>query len=141
MSAGRTLFEFVRFWSRRGGSARGRDVLVCETVHALRDRPEVTVNDVAAELGLDQSGASRMVTHAVDQGFLAAHPSGADARRRAVTVTAAGARLLADAHRWQDEVFASLTDDWTGDERAAFERAMLRLLDRSRSGVPPASHG
>jgi len=48
-------------------------------------------------------------------------------------VTAAGARLLADAHRWQDEVFVSLTDDWTDDERAVFERALLRLLSRSRS--------
>jgi DNA-binding MarR family transcriptional regulator len=133
VSAGRTLFEFVRFWSRRGGSSRGRDVLVTETVHALRSLPEVTVNDVAAELGLDQSGASRMLTHAVDEGYLAAHPSAADARRRTITVTAAGVRLLAGAHRWQDEVFASLTDDWTPEEKVAFERALLRLLSRSRS--------
>jgi MarR family transcriptional regulator, organic hydroperoxide resistance regulator len=137
MSAGQTLFEFVRFWSRRGAalrdpSLRGRDVLVTETVHALRGLSEVTVNDVAAELGLDQSGASRMVTHAVDEGYLAVHPSPSDARRRTVTVTAAGTRLLADAHRWQEEVFASLTADWTAPERAAFEQAMLRLLSRSR---------
>jgi DNA-binding MarR family transcriptional regulator len=132
VSGGQTLFEFVRFWARRGGSSRGRDVLVTETVHALRDRPEVTVNDVAAELGLDQSGASRMVIHAAGEGYLATGPSGQDARRRSVTVTAAGARLLADAHRWQDEVFATLTADWTADERLAFERAMRRLLSRSR---------
>jgi DNA-binding MarR family transcriptional regulator len=132
VTAGRTLFEFVRFWSRRGGSSRGRDVLVTETVHALRSRAEVTVNDVAAELGLDQSGASRMVTHAVDEGYLAAHPSPLDARRRTITVTPAGAQLLADAHRWQDEVFASLTSDWTDSERAGFEQAMVRLLSRSR---------
>ena len=133
MSAGRTLFEFVRFWSRRGGSARGRDVLVTETVHALRGRPEVTVNDIAAELGLDQSGASRMVTHAVDEGCLLVRPSPLDARRRTITVTPRGARLLADAHRWQDEVFATLTADWTDDERTEFERALRRLLSRSRS--------
>jgi MarR family transcriptional regulator, organic hydroperoxide resistance regulator len=132
VTAGRTLFEFVRFWSRRGTSSRGRDVLVTETVHALRGSTEVSVNDVAAELGLDQSGASRMVTHAVDEGYLAAHPSASDARRRTLTVTPAGTRLLTEAHRWQDEVFASLTSDWTASERADFERAMLRLLSRSR---------
>jgi DNA-binding MarR family transcriptional regulator len=132
VTAGRTLFEFVRFWSRRGTSSRGRNVLVTETVHALRSRTEVTVNDIAAELGLDQSGASRMVTHAVDEGYLAAHPSAHDARRRTITVTPAGAQLLADAHRWQDEVFAALTADWTDEERAGFEQAMLRLLSRSR---------
>jgi DNA-binding MarR family transcriptional regulator len=132
VTAGRTLFEFVRHWSRRGGSSRGRDVMVTETVHALRSRPEVTVNDIAAELGLDQSGASRMVTHAVDEGYLGTHPSPLDARRRTVTLTSAGSRLVADAHRWQDEVFASLTTDWTGAERAEFERALRRLLSRSR---------
>jgi DNA-binding MarR family transcriptional regulator len=134
VSAGRTLFDLVRFWSRRGGSARGRDVLVCETVHALRSAPEVTVNDVAAELGLDQSGASRMVTHAADEGYLAVHPSAVDARRRTITLTDLGGRLLTDAHRWQDEVFATLTADWTLEERAEFERALERLLRSSRSG-------
>jgi MarR family transcriptional regulator, organic hydroperoxide resistance regulator len=134
VTGGQTLFEFVRHFSRRGGTDRGRDVLAVETVHALGSGflAEVTVNDVAAELGLDQSGASRMVTHAVDEGYLAAHPSAADARRRAITVTPAGGQLLADAHRWQNEVFAGLTSDWTDGERAEFERAMARILARSR---------
>jgi DNA-binding MarR family transcriptional regulator len=136
VSAGQTLFQFVRHWSRRAtGPAeaeRGRDVLVTEAVHSLRDRPEVTVNDVAAELGLDQSGASRMVTHAVAQGYLSARPSPADARRRTIGVTPAGAELLDAAHRWQESVFATLTEGWTDAERAGFHRAMLDLLARSR---------
>ena len=132
MSGGQTLFEFVRHWARWGGSERGRDVLVTETVQALRSRAEVTVNDVAAELCLDQSGGSRMVSHAVDAGYLAVGPSPADARRRTITVTPAGAELLDDAHRWQEEVFAGLTADWTDRERAEFERAMRRVLARSR---------
>jgi DNA-binding MarR family transcriptional regulator len=134
--AGETLFQFVRLWSRRGHDPvdlqRGRDVLVAEAVHALRDRPEVTVNDVAVELGLDQSGASRMVTRAAEQGYLATQPSSADARRRTIEVTRHGTALLAAAHAWQDSVFAELTEDWTEAERASFHRAMLRLMDRSR---------
>lgn len=132
---GQALFQFVRHWSRRwndpAAAERGRDVLVTEAVHALRDRPEVTVNDVAAELAVDQSGASRMVAHAVDLGYLATRPSAADARRRAISLTADGAALLAAAHDWQESVFTTLTDDWTPAERADFHRAMIRLVDRS----------
>ena len=134
--AGQTLFQFVRHWSRRWHdpvqAQRGRDVLVTEAVHALRGRPEVTVNDIAVELGLDQSGASRMVTRAVEEGYLATQPSPADARRRTIGVTRHGTALLDSAHAWQDRVFAELTDDWTDAERADFHRAMLRLLERSR---------
>jgi DNA-binding MarR family transcriptional regulator len=133
--AGQALFQFVRHWSRRWNdpatAERGRDVLVTEAVHALRDRPEATVNDVAAELGVDQSGASRLVAHAADLGYLATHPAPSDARRRVITLTASGAALLAAAHDWQESVFAALTDDWTPDERAAFHRAMIRLIARS----------
>jgi DNA-binding MarR family transcriptional regulator len=133
--AGQALFQFVRHWSRRcsdpAAAERGRDVLATEAVHALRDRPEVTVNDVAAELGVDQSGASRMVAHAVELGYLATRPSPADARRRLISLTASGAALLDAAHDWQESVFADLTDDWTPAERAGFHHAMIRLVDRS----------
>ncbi|MEV4348800.1 MarR family winged helix-turn-helix transcriptional regulator [Actinoplanes sp. NPDC049596] len=128
---GQTLFEFIRHWSRRGDSEHGRDVQVTEAVHSLRARPEITVNDVAAELGLDQSGASRMIAHA--EGYLVVRPSERDARRRTIAVTPAGAELLHQAHVWQEAVFAELTADWTDTERAEFQRAMRRLLDASRA--------
>ena len=128
---GEAVFQFVRHWARRTNAPA--DVLVVEAVHALSAHDEVTVNDVAAELGVDQSGASRMVTRAVDQGYLAAQPSRTDARRRTVTVTGPGSDLLASAHRWQEEVFATMTGSWTRAERAAFHRAMLDLLTRSRA--------
>ena len=134
--SGQVLFEFVRHFARRASGPaeadRGRDVQVTDAVHALRGRPEVTVNDVATELGLDQSGASRMVKQAEARGYLATRASPADARRRTIVVTGSGAELLAAAHRWQEEVFEALTDGWTAAERADFRRAMLRLLSRSR---------
>lgn len=136
--AGETLFAFVRHWSRRwqGPDAaqraeRGREVLVVEAVHALSRRPPVTVNDVAAELAIDQSGASRLVAGAAAGGFLAVAPSPTDGRRRTVALTPAGEELLRSAHAWQEAVFARLTEDWTADERAAFHRGMTRLLGGS----------
>lgn len=133
---GQALFRFVRYWSRRWNAhdrmaERGKDVLVTEAVHALRDRAEVTINDVASELAIDQSGASRMVAHAAEQGYLTVHPASTDARRRVVSLTDKGLALLDSAHSWQESTFATLTSDWTATERADFHRAMLRLINRS----------
>jgi DNA-binding MarR family transcriptional regulator len=136
--AGQALFAFVRYWSRRWNAStgdphteNGRYVLAVETVHALAGHDEVSVNDVAGELHLDQSNASRLIAQTVDAGYLARTRSAADSRRRTITVTDAGVELLAYAHRWQDDTFAHLTDDWSDQERREFGRAMRRLLARS----------
>ena len=131
---GQALFAFVRFWSRRwtgtGVGAdvrRGRDVMVLEAVHALtaRHRP-TSVNDVARELGLDQSGASRMVARAERQGLLIRRAPGRIGATTAIATTAAGEELLRQAHAWQDEVLRTLTADWPEEDVAA----LLNLMDR-----------
>jgi DNA-binding MarR family transcriptional regulator len=136
--AGQALFSFVRHWSRRwNGTAdseratRGRDVLAVEAVNALSPRGDPTVNDLAAELGLDQSNASRLLTHAAEAGYLALGRSANDRRQRSVALTESGHQLLAAAHAWQDSVYEALTAEWTDDERGAFERAMRRLVAKS----------
>jgi MarR family transcriptional regulator, organic hydroperoxide resistance regulator len=74
---GQLLFTFVRHWSRRAATGdatvaeQGRLVLVTEAVHALAARAEpATVNAVARELGIDQSGASRLIRSAVEARYL-----------------------------------------------------------------------
>ncbi len=133
--AGQALFSFVRHWSRRWDgtgdgerAARGRDVLAVEAVNALAHRGEPTVNDVAAELGLDQSNASRLLAHAADAGYLTLARSAVDQRRRTVTLTRSGHQLLTVAHAWQDDVYGVLTADWTDAEREAFAHAIRRLV-------------
>lgn len=136
--AGQALFSFVRHWSRRwNGTAdgeratRGRDVLAVEAVNALSLHGDPTVNDVAAELGLDQSNASRLLTHGAAAGYLALSRSGVDRRQRTVALTESGQQLLTAAHLWQDSVFEALTVEWTEDERVAFKQAMRRLVAKS----------
>jgi DNA-binding MarR family transcriptional regulator len=137
---GQVLFEFVRHWSRRwnapgdGHAAqRGRHVLVTEAVRSVGSRGAATVNAVAREIGIDQSGASRLVRDAVGAGYLEMRPSAVDARRREVSVAAAGHELLHEAHAWQERVFDRLTERWTTRQRDEFHRAMLRLLERSHT--------
>ena len=132
--SGRLLFTFVRHWARRDPAVagQGRLVLVTEAVHALAGRGDTaTVNAVAREVGIDQSGASRLVKDAVAAGWLSMRASAADGRRREVALTEVGRDLLAHAHRWQEQVFDQLTDGWSARRRRDFVAAMTDLVGRS----------
>ncbi|MHA7263316.1 MarR family winged helix-turn-helix transcriptional regulator [Arthrobacter sp. TMN-37] len=137
---GQVLFEFVRHWSRRsspGGQAvaeRGRHVLVTEAVHSLvRGGSAPTVNAIAREIGIDQSGASRLVGSAAEAGYLAVQAPTTDGRRRQVTVTPSGHALLEQAHEWQERVFERLTEGWSEHRRRDFHQAMTDLITRSHA--------
>ncbi|WP_327633651.1 MarR family winged helix-turn-helix transcriptional regulator [Kribbella sp. NBC_00482] len=136
MSAGpgQALFEFVRHWSRRTApdvAEQGRLVLVIEAAYAVSRRGPVTINAVAHEIGIDQSGASRLVKDAAAAGYLELRSADGDARRRQVGVTADGLELIEQAHAWQEEVFVQLTEGWSERRRAEFHRAMASLVERS----------
>jgi DNA-binding MarR family transcriptional regulator len=104
--------------------------MVTEAVLALDGG--ATVNRIARELGLDQSGASRMVAAAVKGGYLA-KTTDADARLRLVAVTPKGRELPADAHAWQETVFGELTADWPAEDVARF----TELMRRPTRATPP----
>ncbi|WP_433208500.1 MarR family winged helix-turn-helix transcriptional regulator [Dactylosporangium sp. CS-047395] len=132
---GRVLFAFVRFWSRRWTGAdpdRGRDVMVLEAITALAGRgggAAPSVNDVARELGLDQSGASRLITRAERLGLLRREAPRGVGAASAVRVTAGGEALLADAHAWQDDVLRRLTAGWQEEDVRTLVTLMGRLVD------------
>ncbi|TDK26943.1 MarR family transcriptional regulator [Arthrobacter crusticola] len=135
---GQVLFEFVRHWSRRSSpgdhaiAEQGRNVLVTEVVHSLVQRGfTATVNAIAREIGIDQSGASRLVKKAAEAGYLAIQAPEADGRQRQVTVTSTGRTLLEQAHEWQEHIFDELTEDWSERRRQDFQQAMTDLIHRS----------
>ncbi|MEU4604730.1 MarR family winged helix-turn-helix transcriptional regulator [Kribbella sp. NPDC023972] len=135
------MFEFVRHWSRRSYddpriAEQGRLVLVTEAVNSVAQRQAATINAIAHEIGIDQSGASRLVKEAVAAGYLQTQPAETDTRRRDVTVTKSGLAMLNHAHQWQEEIFAQLTTTWTSRQRATFHQAMQNLLETSHALNP-----
>ncbi|MFE6862171.1 MarR family winged helix-turn-helix transcriptional regulator [Nocardia sp. NPDC057668] len=131
---GQVLFQFVRHWARRAdeGGEQGRLVLVCEAVHALGRRgTPATVNAIAHEIGIDQSGASRLIKSATAAGYLATVAASADGRRREASLSPAGRAMLDQAHLWQEDIFAQLTTGWSDKKRRDFQRAMTDLMERS----------
>lgn len=137
---GQTLFRFVRHWSRRPPAGdqhlaeQGRLVLVAEAVNSLTQQGiTATVNAIADEIGIDQSGASRLVSSAATARCLTLQPSPTDGRRRHATLTTTGHTLLEQAHDWQERVFDDLTKDWSEQRRKDLQRAMTELVDRSHT--------
>jgi len=136
--AGPALFQVVRFWSRRwvmraadeisGDQKRIQDIAVLDAVDsAARGNPEVSIADVAHQLGLDHSGASRFVAAAIDHGYLHRETSTADNRRAVLTVTVAGQELLTNSHAWQEDVYARLVQAWEPADAARFADYLRRL--------------
>ncbi len=128
---GPALFRLVRFWSRRwargiaaGGPSLPQHVLVLD---AVRAGAEATVGDVAHQLGLDHSGASRMVATTADAGYLQRTRARTDARRAVLSLTPAGEELLRSSRDWQRSTFVELTASWSQEDRTRFAGYLARL--------------
>ena len=137
---GPALFRMVRFWSRRwtnqaaeeltGRMRHVQHILAIEAVHTCGHNAEdATVGTVAHQLGLDHSGASRMVRDAVTAGFLTRTVSEHDRRRVSLRLTEAGQELLAGARQWQRRAFDDLTAAWSETDRRRFAGYLRRLAD------------
>lgn len=138
--AGPALFRLVRFWSRRwtqhstGGPAREerrlQDIAVLDAIESVAaETDEVSVADVAHQLGIDRSGASRFLAAAEAHGHVQRGSSALDGRRVVVTITAEGRELLAGSHAWQEQVFTQLTEDWNPDDAERFGRYLRSLAN------------
>lgn len=143
----------MRFWSRRWTYATAapsrtpepaQNVPVIEAVAASRGDGEVTVADVAYQLGVDRSVASRLVTDAAAHGYVRRDASPRDARRADIVLTTDGEALLEGAHAFQQRTFEDLVAEWPAEDRERFAGYLRRLADqvlpdpRERAIDPPS---
>ncbi|BBA97233.1 putative MarR family transcriptional regulator [Actinacidiphila reveromycinica] len=108
------------------------------TVLDLLDRRgPMTTADLAAGRGVRHQTMAATVRELTDAGYLAAGPHPADARKKILTLTPAGARALAADRRHRVGALAqALATSLDGDERRALARA-LHLLDRVAAALTP----
>ena len=144
---GPALFRLVRFWSRRwaadaarqvprgaGDAAHVGHVLVLEAIDAAGGSAPgsaAAIADVAVQLGLDRSNASRMLASAVAAGLVAKATHPGDARRTELATTPAGRDLLAAARAWQDQVFARLVAGWPAADARRLAGYLQRLAEET----------
>jgi DNA-binding MarR family transcriptional regulator len=135
----------------------GAGGVLAEAVVVLKDQPGVTADWLGRALGVTQPGAAHVVKRLVTLGWVDKRP-GADARSRALVLTAAGkaaAGSILDARR---RALRGLVDQLSGRQRAQLaeiaevllrplprdERelaALCRLCERSRCPSCPVHQG
>lgn len=137
----RAVVRMRRAMTRRNLGARmvrelGSDVDLSHlgVVDAVEEGPDasggVTVGMVGERLGIDPSRASRVVTSAIQAGYVERVASQADGRRVELRLTDAGCALAESAHRIRRRTFGEAMDGWTDAERRDFARLLTRFVER-----------
>jgi DNA-binding MarR family transcriptional regulator len=87
------------------------------------------VKDVARELHVDFSVASRQLTALATAGYIRREPDPEDRRAQLVSLTGEGTAALELAHERIVGVFASALSGWTDEEVSTLTDALGRLRD------------
>lgn len=85
------------------------------------------VSDVAQDLGVDLSVASRQLAALAADGYVERRPDANDRRAQLVEITPAGRRALTDAHRRMVAAFDEVLSDWSAAEVDALRAGIDRL--------------
>jgi len=115
--------------------ADGRaDLSLVPVLYAVEEGAEpdsegVTVGLVADRIGLDPSRASRMVTAAIQAGYVARIASQTDGRRIQLELTGAGRALAAKTHKYRQAYLGRAMANWTERDRAELARLLSRFTE------------
>ena len=101
------------------------DALTLVPAQPGRDDPrhvegEVSVGDIARQLRVDPSRASRLVAGLVEQGYLIRAVSQEDARRAVLQRTEAGDRIFSEIRRVKLDMIAEILAEWPEERVTAF---------------------
>lgn len=97
-------------------------------VVASHDDP-VTVGDVARELTIDPSQASRRVASAVDASIVVRVPVQHDGRLSGLQLTEKGRKLAADVQQRRRAAVEGPMQSWTATDRLQLATLLSRLVD------------
>ena len=100
---------------------------VLRTLRAVANLETCGVREVAEELDVEASTASRLVDAAVSAGYLDRATSPEDRRRSVLSVTASGARLLRRALDVREHLLSELTDGWSDEDIETLATLLARL--------------
>jgi len=101
----------------------------CYALQTLCRRTDMTQNELAAELLLDKSTTSRLVTRMEEAGHLRRTPDPNDARFQRLCATASGRRLHAKVRRDLLKRQVDLIADLPADSRRIAVTVLQRLAD------------
>ena len=129
------LMRVVQFRDRDRICCHDVSVTQCYALQAVLRRGPLTLNELAAELYLDKSTASRVVKALTEKGYVERRPHPDDGRAVQLAVTEAGRRLYGAIERDLQAEVETLVADFDPEVRRALASLLARL---SRSAVAAA---
>ena len=91
----------------------------------------LSVNAVAAALGMERTAVSRLAASCVAEGFVERVASQTDGRSITLRLTPHGREILAGSRHQQRRAFEYITRDWGDDERLEFARLLHKYVAAS----------
>lgn len=118
-------------WRRRlfDGPANHLGLADVRVLRAVERRSGASIGEVAEDLGIEHSSASRAVTQVVDGGFLAKSSSTGDQRRVMLELTESGRQALQDVTARRRAMVAEVVIDWMPSDIARLNELLDRLVD------------
>jgi DNA-binding MarR family transcriptional regulator len=92
----------------------------------------VTIGELADQVGRDYSTVSRQVTRLQALGLVHSEPSETDRRQRLLCVTAAGRNTVKKIDRARNSVMSETLEGWSQAEITELARMVTRLADAMR---------
>jgi DNA-binding MarR family transcriptional regulator len=123
----RCLSNFVSHTFAERLARQGISVAQWVVLRTLYDSSGVTLNEAAAQVGVDKSSLSRMVERLVQRG-LVNRAEGKDRRSVGLTLTPAGKKLVPQLAQLADENDAAFFDTLVPKQRAKFLATIKQLL-------------
>ena len=100
----------------------------------------VRVSEVADQLSVDLSVASRQVAALVGAGYVEREPDPDDRRATRLRTTEEGARVLSDSHRRMVATATRALSGWSEEEIAGLAAQLERLREDFASVASPTTH-
>jgi DNA-binding MarR family transcriptional regulator len=128
LDAIRRLVQGIRSPSRRDADAAGLTAAELFVLHALRDAPAQSLNELAARTYTDQSTASPVVERMRRRGLIKRERSSEDARRVVIALTAAGRAAVERAPEAPQSAMIAALARLPNRDRRALARGLTRLV-------------
>lgn len=137
------LTRLRRFWQRPAARAHfdarldpGLESRDYRTLRVIGERDGCSVSQLAGDLVLDTSTASRLVERVVARGYVRRSVADEDRRRQTLELTEEGEVVLAQLADARLSLLRQLTADWPADDLERLVDLLERLDEASRTADP-----
>jgi DNA-binding MarR family transcriptional regulator len=139
LDAIRRLVQGIRSPSRRAADAGGLTAAELFVLHALREAPAHSLNELAARTYTDQSTASPVVERLRRRGYVRRERSSEDARRVVIALTVAGRATVERSPEAPQSAMISALGRLPPRDRRALARGLTRLVVEMGLSREPAA--